>query len=265
MDNRRIESFEEFFNQIESSSLNDESGPFCPQDLQCISSTSQKYGQDLQNGMGITHSRFHRQRRVSLSFLPFCDLNSTIAIPCCSGLDDKEFDSEDLRKKCESPAKKSETRRGKESKSKHAIVANTRTNTTPHNSTETSIVEKSTAVLAAGPEIHTTDPSLIIGLPESIIDVEQTNIDESDEQICFSLGRNSLILNTSPYEEYRKHSICSMSSVSDTEESEEVDVVASSSNLNPIVPDLFPKMDLDDDEQFMKFNKLPLTPAYVSK
>lgn len=263
MDNRRIESFEEFFNQIESSSLNDESGPFCPQDLQCISSTSQKYGQELHNGMGITHSRFHRQRRVSLSFLPFCDLNSTIAIPCCSGFDDKDFDSEDLRRRCESPARKSETRRGKGSKPKQAIVANTGTGTNPPKGTDTGTVEKATAVLAAGPEIHTSGALLIVGQPESMIEVENTTTDESDEQICFLLGRNSLILNTSPYEEYRKHSICSVSSVSDTEECEDVEVEAS--NLNPIVPDLFPKMDLDDDEQFMKFNKLPLTPAYVSK
>lgn len=32
---------------------------------------------------------------------------------------------------------------------------------------------------------------------------------------------------------------------------------------NPLVPGLFPKMNLNDDETFLKFDKLPLNPSYI--
>ncbi|KAK6465633.1 hypothetical protein DFJ63DRAFT_25583 [Scheffersomyces coipomensis] len=35
--------------------------------------------------------------------------------------------------------------------------------------------------------------------------------------------------------------------------------------FNPIMPGLFPKMEINDDDTFMKFDKLPLTPSFVSK
>lgn len=34
---------------------------------------------------------------------------------------------------------------------------------------------------------------------------------------------------------------------------------------NPVVPGLFPKMNIDDDDQFLKFDALPLNPSYISK
>lgn len=34
---------------------------------------------------------------------------------------------------------------------------------------------------------------------------------------------------------------------------------------NPIAPGLFPKMNINDDHQFMKFDRLPIVPSYISK
>ncbi|KAK6458585.1 uncharacterized protein RJT20DRAFT_131751 [Scheffersomyces xylosifermentans] len=35
--------------------------------------------------------------------------------------------------------------------------------------------------------------------------------------------------------------------------------------INPLAPGLFPKMNINDDEKFMKFDTLPLTPSYVAR
>lgn len=35
--------------------------------------------------------------------------------------------------------------------------------------------------------------------------------------------------------------------------------------MNPLAPGLFPKLNIGDDEKFMKFDTLPLTPSYVAK
>lgn len=61
------------------------------------------------------------------------------------------------------------------------------------------------------------------------------------------------------YKDSRRGSLSSVSVTSDQEE--DTDAPAN----NRIVPGLFPPMDIDDDCQFMKFDQLPLTPAYVSK
>ena len=33
--------------------------------------------------------------------------------------------------------------------------------------------------------------------------------------------------------------------------------------INPLVPGLFPKMDINDEDNFLKFDKLPLNPSYI--
>lgn len=37
----------------------------------------------------------------------------------------------------------------------------------------------------------------------------------------------------------------------------------SDSGPNPLVPGLFPKMDINDEDNFLKFDKLPLNPSYI--
>lgn len=61
------------------------------------------------------------------------------------------------------------------------------------------------------------------------------------------------------YNDSRRGSLSSISVTSD--HADDADAPA----VNRIAPGLFPPMDITDDSQFMKFDHLPLTPAYVSK
>lgn len=50
----------------------------------------------------------------------------------------------------------------------------------------------------------------------------------------------------------------------DVEEQEE-ELLSDTEYDNPVVPGLFPAMNVDDERQFIKFDKLPIVPSYISK
>lgn len=201
---------------------------------------------------------------MSLGFLPLYDLSSTIAIPCCSGLEEREDPEEDSRRICDSsPTRKCESSAGRRPTGRRISKKNShRSKSTQHAvRTETDLDSLETPHI----EIAANTAGEIVCEPVGASETSLVPADMSDHDIYFLLGQTSLILNASQCDGYRKNSVCSISSISDTEDCEDQPELTTTSDVNPIVPDLFPKMDIEDDEQFMKFNKLPLTPAYVAK